>query len=116
MPDQHTHGLHVDIIRNDFDRSEQIRVASCTVGDDGALNVEAASERERWVGMVNEAAGKLQTPDGSEQLEGLHYVMRGDYLFATTVHEGSECPFDMPREMPPVEVGADQHTPHAAAS
>jgi hypothetical protein len=88
---------HVDVVKNEWLAGFQHVVARVFL-DDGEVHVDA-EDPDRWQSIVlrtyvDRESGEEIGPDrGEDFLARLHEHMRGDYLFATALHDGPACPY-----------------------
>lgn len=103
---------HVDVVKNEWLAGFQHVVARVFVEGD-VVRVDA-EDSDRWEpvilrSFVARGSGDEIGPDrGPEFVERLHELLRGDYLFATELHDEDACPFHE-RLVIPIEHVEPQH-------
>jgi hypothetical protein len=112
---------HVDLVKNEWLAGFQVVVARAFI-EGAELRVDT-QEPQRWEPVLRRSftdreSGVEVGPDRPEEfLGGLHEHLRGDYLFATGLHDDAECPFaerlvvplksvEQARELEPAGYGA----------
>jgi hypothetical protein len=100
---------HVDLVKNEWLAGFQHVVARVYLNGDFDLE---SNEREKWAHLFraplrDRRSGEVIDPTQQPQefFERLHELLSGDYLFATTVHEEDECPY---QERLVVPIGAPE--------
>jgi hypothetical protein len=87
---------HVDVIKNEWLAGYQVVVARLRV-EDGRLQVDASEPEWRVLvtqPIVDPATGTEVRPDRPDDfLEALQAHMKGDYVFATALHDEAACPY-----------------------
>jgi hypothetical protein len=93
--------LHVDVVQNEWLAGYQERVAKLRM-QEGGIKVEC--DDDKWVEVVLRPTAGLDPVDGPEEFfHGLHGVLAGDYLCATTPHHEKDCPFHRDARLPLVQ-------------
>jgi hypothetical protein len=89
---------HVDIVKNEWLAGFQHVVARVFIDANGAVRVDTDAP-ERWEPIIlrhlpaDASDGEIGLNNGPEFVSKLHDQIHGDYLFATPLHDESECPF-----------------------
>jgi hypothetical protein len=85
---------HVDIVRVDWGKGTQTRVAQVQACDDD-IKVDGDYDEVIRRPYTDREGGKLLTPssDPKRFVEQLHTVMSGSYLAATPLHDDDACLF-----------------------
>jgi hypothetical protein len=103
---------HVDVVKNEWLAGFQRVVARVTFEDDG-IRIDT-DDHDRWDPIVlrpfvvRESGDELNPDKGEEFVIHLHEQIRGDYLFATELHDDKQCPFH-DRLVVPIEPVEPQH-------
>jgi hypothetical protein len=88
---------HVDIVKNEWLAGFQHVVARVTYADD-VVRIDT-EDPERWEPIIRrpftdrESGEQFGPEHGPEFVLRLHQQIRGDYLFATELHDESNCPY-----------------------
>lgn len=97
---------HVDIIRNDWHAGHQIAVARAFI-DGGRFVVEPLDGNKDWIDIASRTFLDRETgkPVEAESeplafLTKLNLAMQGSYLFATELHEESDCAYQGASSIP----------------
>lgn len=85
---------HLDLVRNNWDKDVQERVAQITLGAPGDIGVIVRGETVAdWDSMIRDAVGD-QALESSERVAALLAErFHNGYLFVTALHTEEECPF-----------------------
>jgi hypothetical protein len=87
-------GRHVDLVRNDWAKEVQFRVAVVIVGDDNALGFIVKPEAEGdWETVIKEALGSPASVRAADVVGRLQEAFKEPYLFASDLHRDDDCPF-----------------------
>lgn len=89
--------LHVDVVKNEWLAGFQHVVARVSI-ENGDVRVDT-DNHDLWDPIVlrpfpDPQSGNEVRPEQGEEFVGrLHEQIRGDYLFATELHDEAACPF-----------------------
>lgn len=103
---------HVDVVKNEWLAGFQHVVARVfPEGDEVHVDTE---DPDRWEPIIlrsfvaRDSGEEIKPDQGAEFVVRLHELIRGDYLFATELHDEAACPFHE-RLVVPIEHVEPQH-------
>jgi hypothetical protein len=98
---------HVDLVKNEWSAGMQIRLVTALDADGGPQLANITPGWEDLLARPLKDVNGTTVYIGKESLDVLPRLFRSEYVFATEVHEESECPFRWGAVLPMKSLNGD---------